>query len=310
MSGILSIKPLPINETPIRNLVRQGNFKLDSDLAERILKECAVEWQRDIKDFHVALFADILRRDTWYPSQVAFGVLDNRLYLLNGYHRLSALATVGGSMEVQVLFIDCESEAELRTHYHRFDVVQQKRSTQQILNAINVPGEFGLSRRASKAAYDAVLLITSGFQRVRYQQDPVKVRSVDKRLEAARAWWPVMKLYEQYTEAAPRHIKQRLFTQGCAAVGLVTTLYQPESAREFWLGLAEDDGLAKGDPRKTFLEDMQRRRFDAGATDQSVMTASLAWNAWFDARKLTIIKIAQNAKIRIAGTPFDGSRDR
>src|SRR5690606_17350845 len=116
--------------------------------------------------------------------------------------------------------------------------------------------------------------------------------------------------YERLISSAPTFVKSRLYNQGCSAVALVTLKYQPEVATEFWKGLAEDDALAKGDARKTLLDDMKRRRLETGANNQSALTASIAWNAWFDHRRLSIVKIAPNAKVRIAGTPFDGGREK
>lgn len=294
---------------PLENIIKEGRFKLTADLASRILEEAAVPWQRKIEKPHTDLFVDAIRRGTYYPSQVAFGRLNGRLFYVNGYHRASALVEAGGAIDVQILIIDVESEDDLRALYHRFDVLERKRSLTEILQAMKVGEDHDISKGGARSCYQAVGLIINNFRNLHYLNDPIKARSVDKRMDAARTWWPYMVEYERCIQAAPSHVKAKLLRYGCAAVGLVTLRYQPEEAGKFWVGLAENDGLAKGDPRSTLLIDMNTRRLAATASNQAALTAALAWNAYFENRRLAIIKIAQGAKIRIAGTPFDGSRE-
>lgn len=299
----------PADKRALHYILREGRVSISPALAERILAEANYARQRRVYGHHVALLADAMRRNRWTAgSQIAFGWLGGRLHLVNGQHRMHAIIAAQRTIEVQVLIEAVDTEAELAALYYRFDVQQRRRSTSEVLNAAEIAQQHGLSAGMTKAAFEAVALIGNGLKPINYQQEPVKARSVDARLDAARAWWPTAGLFQQAIKRADTTLKAKLLSTGVVAVGLVTLRYQPEKAEAFWRGVAADDGLRVGDPRRTLIKDLMGRRLNVGRQAQAVIVSALAWNAFFLGKPLKILKVYEGADPKVLGTPFDGSR--
>ena len=285
--------------------ITEGRMTLAPADAAVILDTMNYPRQRRAYSHHVALLADLMRRAQWTPgSQIAFGRLRGELFLVNGQHRLRALMAAGILQTFQVLILGCQTDAELAALYHRFDVAQRGRSVAEILNAADVAVIHGLSKSMTRVVYEAAGYILSGFNRPNYQVDPVGVRSVDARMEAAEDWWPVAKVYEPIVVAAPEGVRKKLRLPGIASVAFVTLKHQPAKAREFWLGIAKDDGLRIGDPRKTLLKAFASRDLRSDGTNMRAAIPAHAWNAWFRGDQLQVITSFNPTAKRILGTPF------
>ena len=92
------------------------------------------------------------------------------------------------------------------------------------------------------------------------------------------------------------------------AVALYTLRHQPARAHEFWSGLAKNDGLRRGDPRATLIQDYLTRSVGIGSARQRVQQTTLAWNAFCEGRDLKIIKCIEDAPIVIWGTPVKAKK--
>jgi hypothetical protein len=292
------------NTMPLGFAIKEGRLTVDPAMAQRILDEARYEGQRHSFAHHIALLTDAMRREQWTAgSQIAFGEFEGRLHLVNGKHRMHAVIGAGRSIEFQVLIERCADRAALDALYHRFDVVQRRRSLAEVLNATGIAESHKLSKSMAKATYEAAGLLMNDLKRPNYQVDPVQARSVDARLDAALPWWPFAATYERAIEPAHRAVKGKLLAAGVVAVALLTLRYQPAKGWEFWHGLAVDDGLRVADPRQTLAKDLMNRRLNAGSMNQGVIAASLAWNAFYQGRSLKIIKVHQGAKALVLGTP-------
>lgn len=97
-----------------------------------------------------------------------------------------------------------------------------------------------------------------------------------------------------------------------AAAAMVTLKYQQEKATGFWSGMAADDGLRKGDPRKSALQYLLRHGIGSGGNSLAwagIAGVSLCWNAWFRDETLIQVKAASVSEIVLLGTPV-GRRAR
>ena len=101
---------------------------------------------------------------------------------------------------------------------------------------------------------------------------------------------------------------QGMRSTGILAVALYTLRHQPARAREFWMGLAEHDGLRKNDPRATLYSDILTRTMATGSIRQRVQQPALAWNAFCEGRDLKIIKCIDGAALTLWGTPLAKGR--
>src|SRR5690606_12147457 len=134
---------------------------------------------------------------------------------------------------------------------------------------------YKLSKMMANATFKAAGIIANGMEAPNYQKDPVKARSVDARLDSARHLWGLASRFEEMIQPAPHNVRNRLRNPGVLAVALMTVKYQPKLAEEFWRGLAENDGLRRGDPRHTLLNDLMGRHMGVGRTGQGAVTAAM-----------------------------------
>jgi len=294
---------------PLHLAIREGRRVFGPSLAERALTEAHYDGQRRTRDHHVTLLADMMRRDKWSTgSHIAFARLGDRLYLVTGRHRMHAVVASQRDIEFQVLIVEVQTMQEVAGLYYHFDVATRVRGTSDILNAVGAAEAYGLSKRGASAVYGAVPLIANRLTPLNYQTDPVRVRSVDHRLDAAKAWWPYGVKFEEAIGPADAAVKAKMYRHGTFAVGMLTMKHQPDKAFAFWNGIALNDGLRRGDPRHTFLLDLANRAALGGQNVHGVIVPCAAWNAWFEGKSITHIKVTSTSVPRLLGTPFDGRR--
>jgi hypothetical protein len=152
----------------------------------------------------------------------------------------------------------------------------------------------------------------TGFRKPDAQQ-AVELASHEVRDKLAGAWYPYAERYFALTRQAPRRVKPALRLRSVTAVAMYTLKFQPEKAAEFWQGLAMDDGLRRNDPRLSLLY-----RLSSGYGTRPVAfqlhAVAAAWNAFYEGRNLTEIRVDPGKPFRLAGTPvlvehLDGELD-
>lgn len=280
----------------------EGNMVVTPELAERIVTEANYERQRPVRQFHVDDLAQHMRRGTFTAkTQIFFGFTpDGRLHLVNGQHRLRAVMSSGVPIEFQVAIVPVATDEELAALYYRHDRLARQRSVPEVLTAVDVCGRFGINATTARMVFLAVPLLASGFQRPNYQTDPL-IRDDGARLAFAEQWWPLAANYQELVADAPGAAKKKLLNPQVTAVGLVTLRHQRSRAEDFWRGIAENDGLKKGDPRRTFLLDEHNL---SGSQPVAASVAAGAWNAFYEKRSIGFIRIYDGAPVRILGTPY------
>ena len=80
------------------------------------------------------------------------------------------------------------------------------------------------------------------------------------------------------------------------------------------MGIARQDGMAKGDPRDTFVKDLRNRGTKNGSGGRAariaVQAVTIAWNAFCEKRELTVIRCVDSAILRVWGTPYQNGNCR
>ncbi len=298
---------------PWETQIKEGRMLIGPDLAETILREANYGGQRKVEQKDVSVYAEMMRRGLWELSDpITFARLNGNLTLVNGQHRLHAIIAYGREVEFRVAVNMCSTPEEVRALYYRFDTVMRRRTSQQILNAIDLAADHGVSKTIASATYGAIGIIANGFivpsnYTVR-GENAAKLRIVDLRVEACEPWWPAARKMEEALTGAQSDLRPRILRASTFAAALMTMRYQEQKAFDFWRGTSRNDGLKRNDPRHVFVRDLMTRDASAGIHGQGVMAAAVAWNAYFERRPLSINKIAQNAVLRIAGTPISGKR--
>ena len=298
---------------PWEGSVSEGQLDVTPDLAEKILREAYYPGQRKIDTQTVGVYTEMMRRGLWVLSDpIAFARYHKNLTLINGYHRLNAVIAYGRAVPFRIAVNECQSEEDVRSLYYRFDTVMRVRTNEQILGAVGVAAENNVNRMTATALYRAIGIIINGFRlpsaKTMTCDSVVKLRVVDMRLEACASWWDTARKLEEAIKGGQRDLVRLVLRGSVFAVALMTMKHQPEKAAAFWRGVVENDGLKKTDPRNAYVRDLMTRNIHSGNAEQGIYAASLAWNAWFEGRPASIIKVADGYTLRIAGTPITGKR--
>ncbi len=286
--------------------ITEGKQAISPDMARHIVSELRYKGQRPAYQHHIALLSDAMQRGQWSPGmQISFGRLpDGTLHLVNGQHRLLAVADSGTTQNFNLQIMDVADGAELATLYNRHDVTALGRSLSQVLNATGIAEKLNISKGMTKATYEAVALLENGLRRPNYQTDPVKTRSPDARFEMARAWWQFAVKYEELLRPCAPALKSKLQSQSTVAVALATLRYQTEKAEVFWRGLAENDGLRKGDPRRALMVALYERSLNSGKVDARIILPANAWNNWYQGKSINTLKVFAESEPFLLGTPY------
>ena len=290
-----------------QNPIQEGRVAINSTLADTILSTMNYRGQRRLKAPHTRTLAAMMRRKAWMPgSQIAFARINGHLVLVNGQHRRAALVETGTEAEFQVVIHDCADDAAVAKLYYHFDRAVGARTDSDVLSSVGIAERFDMMATATRAIWQAVPIIANGFQRVSYANDEAR-RDDDLRLSQCEAWWKHGARFEALLSEAPSHVRKAMLRAQTTAVAMTLLRWQPEEANKFILGIAEDDGLRRDDPRKAFLIDLMQRPFRRVSLDGCITMAN-AWNAFYRGRTTTHLKVMANAKVRIEGTPYDGRR--
>lgn len=292
-------------------ILHDGFVRLDAQDAGRLLEKC--RYERQVRDLtvggkkHIRVLADIMKRGAWRPKdKLDFAKIGPAYVLVNGHHRLTAQAISGSDIVWTVVIHDCVDMAAVADLYYSFDTNLRIRSNHNILAATGIAEEMGLLPMAAEALFRAVPLIEAGFDFSMAARDPVMERVIDRRLERMRSFQSEALAFDAAIASAAQPVKKRLRGQGPMAVALMAFRHQKELAADFWSGVAENDGLRKGDARHTYLRLLTSEIGVGGPTAEAgARSAATAWNAFFEGRQISIIKSA-GGKIRIAGTPIRG----
>lgn len=290
------------------DIVREGFLRLPAAHAGLILRECRYSRQtRDLRaggQNQIKVLADIMRRGQWRSrDQLDFCLLGTTLILLNGHHRLAAQAACGATIDWSIVIHRCASEEDVERLFYSFDTNVRIRSNATILSAANAADLLGVTATTAEALYRTAPLLAANFDFAKAAIDPVVTRVVDRRIEIMKSVQGEALLWEEAVKNAPKLIKKRLRTQGALAVALITLRHARVRALGFWHGVAENDGLHKGDPRHTYLTALNTESV-AGSAQHTARQAATAWNKWYADKPLYLIRYSEDSPLRIAGTPI------
>lgn len=276
-------------------------------VAERILAETNFPGQRKLKIARVEERKLWIEHNLWQPGfPITFVVFpDGTIWLVDGQHRLRAIFEIGRNIQVKINLIDVIDERHARAIYAGFDKSDSTRSDAEILEAANIMERLGVTRSTARSAFRAMTLLNNNMEPSRgVSVDSWNARSTESRMQSLGVWINEIQAYEKACNGAETWLKNKLYSAGCMAVALYTIRHQRIKAIEFWTSVANDDGLSKGDPRKTLIDDFKNRTNTSGNIRQSVQQPSLAWNAWMKGETRKIIKCLSDAPIQILGTPM------
>lgn len=290
------------------DFITEGITKLSSLDMNRILQECAYDRQRAISERHIAVLADLMKRDRWQPKgQIDFALLNGRLILVNGYHRAYAQIQSGKTLSWSIAIHPCKAEADVDRLYAAFDTNLRARNGRDILKAAQFGASIDLPAEMAKSLYAAVPFIASKFLLKPKTRNFLVEKQIDRRLDVAMEYGKAAARYAACLGGMPGNRRKKMMGGAITAVAVITFRFQSETAWQFWNGVAQNDGLKRGDPRLALVMDFATRHVSGGGNNVTAYAPSIiAWNAFFNDRDLRIIKLLDSFSPVIDGTPFDG----
>ena len=271
------------------------------------------EHQRPIRSSNVEFLAEEMRRGEFRQGvQIHFARWEGRLHLVNGQHTLSAIVKSGIRQAMSVCYTD-EDPAQV---YGRHDI-QKKRTTADMFSALQTADEFGFTASQLNRMGAALRFIHEGFSKQTQKMHPRELLSlVEQYADAGIAYFDEILGADQY-------IRSPLTRTATLSVALVTyrfsaAKYGGSVVSDFWKGIAFDDSVARGDPRKTakrHLETINMQGSNGDATAKIKKSAAYSsryvaqcFNAFVENRNLgkTYVMDEATRPIIINGTPWDG----
>lgn len=284
---------------------------IDPPAARKILQDHSYSGQRPVsREFVLFLSREMERGAFQDGTQIAFcHIPDGRYFLIDGYSRMNAIIESGVIVQFVVTHFDVDSIHDVAEIYMRLDQ-GRKRSLSDTYKATGLIDRTGLPDRTNvNQLGSATRWIENSFN------SRGKRIAIDRHQTLIEEWSPIYLDYLDMITGVhmPEHIRKRFTNSILISVALVTLKYAPEEAREFWSGVALDEGLSSGDPRKALLKFIDS--FSTGRTkDHRDYMPSLEfmkyiariWNAWYRCEKLS--RIRRSARVPgptdILGTPY------
>lgn len=244
----------------------------------------------------------------WHPQLHPVTVArlsDGSWHWLNGYHRVYTAVMCGVDVELFVNVVFVQSKAELGALYATFDQkgTQRPRGAAQIIEASGIAQNNGISRHTARALHDAVPIIARRFSTSVHDRDHM-LNLPDMRLNAMRTYLAEARLFSDIAKGCPAIIGDKLRRGGPCAVALVTLKHDRDRAVAFWSGVANNDGLRRGDPRQAYLTALLSRDANSGLAHASYAMPAIGWNSFRKGASRSIIKVLDVDRVKINGTPF------
>lgn len=275
----------------------EGFYEVGPQLAAFWLSNFGYQHQRPIRSYHVtSLAAEMVASRFRQRTQVNFCFLDGRYHLTNGQHTLSAIVKSGITQTLCVVVLQVSTEREIADDFSRHDTHLTRRLGDSLV-AHEVHKDFGCS-------LTDLNLISAGSAYYAYATKEINNRSSltlthDQKLA-------IILRHRDLSMAALRiiadHKNKGFLTRKTTFASIMFCLSgQREMAEEFWSVLVADDGLRRGDPRKTLLDWLREVTTIGGSTGARSATRALpdhvlvkgiaaAWNAFANRRDLVLIR--------------------
>ena len=286
-----------------------GVVQLAPGIALQMLEQLNFPDQRFLDSSRVYSHRHAIITGEWMEGHpVTLAMLpDGGIWIVDGQHRLAAISESESPIPVTIRIVRMDSEKEARFFYSGFDQRKSVRTNGQILDAVGISKESGLSRAMTSAVFDAAPILLNALEPLagsaNIKANPGLFLQSNK-LAALSDWAGEARQYEQIIKLAKKGFGVKLRTPGVVAVALYTLRHQPTRAKEFWSGVSENDGLRKNDPRGTLISDLLTRTMSTGSIRQKVQQPAIAWNAWCEGRDLKVIKCLIESPITLWGTPL------
>lgn len=280
--------------------------------AESYLTDFKYERQRPINKGSVERYAVQMKAGTFDPgTQINIAAVGQKMFLVNGQHRLAAVVQSGVPIEFAVTTHYCDNDMEVALLYGKLDT-QKPRTTVDLIHATGLDTRLDMGRTETRIVGGAIKLLYCGLV-----DNHVKKASISQETVAGmmQDWATYIDMWDENLTDTPLNMRMR--RSAMLAVGYATLRWSPdrEWTKSFWRAVSVDDGLRVGNPRKTLSlwirDNLSGGELGRKASDSYVLhAASCAWNAAVGGRELRQIHVPNEwAPITLAGVwPRKGNR--
>lgn len=309
-------------------------IKVKANYIMNIGPKMAAEWLENYRYIHqrpttpsvVNRYALAMQNGEWIdgkPMMLAYLSEDTKKkFLVDGQHRLRAIVQSGTVEQFVVTEVQCNTEDDIAQAYYTTDR-NRGRSYNDAYRTTGIGEKYGLAKTEVNKLGAALRFLMVDFVRT-----PEKTYAVTDGmiLDAIGTYINAIRMYLDTTRKAPAHISTPMrraapFALGIATFHYATTIYGEDRVTQFWDGIATDDGLRSGDPRKVAVIHLTNTAMGHARNNGSRVVSSeyqaryLAnlFNAWMEGReygtglKRGFTKVFDaKAPINISGTPWQG----
>lgn len=287
--------------------VRSELVTVTPQMAEQWLSHANYERQRKRAEWHVNRLAGEMEKGRFVAgTQIHFCLLGGKLKLVNGQHTLAAIARSGIPITLNVLHTQVESEAELGQLYGRHDR-HRSRTPHDAFLGMGLAAELELSEQEVNAFASGLKWVLANFRRYSVHHGDVEIStSLDFLAEHMRDYASYARRYFEFVREARHGMKGAFKRSPVVAVGLVTIKHQPDKAKDFWSGCADDDALVRLDPRRALNVFLSKNTSGHGDPVQYIRHVAGAWNKFYESGTLQLLRPGDSGKIgvTIKGTPY------
>ncbi len=287
--------------------IHEGFVSLNPAQYNAVINDCSFHRQREIVKLQVAILTKLMTTGKWLDrDKIDFALLDGRLILVNGHHRGRAQVKAGCDILWTIIIHRCKTIDDVAVLYHSFDTNTRKRTARNVVNAMGMSESYGITKTMASSLYNAAPIIATRFYQTPRGSEEFhfEYNLVDRRLAVCEEFKEEAAEYgELLNFSGNKRLKTKLRSAGVAAVALVTLKHCRDEAFDFWGGLTDDDGLRRGDPRKTLLVDFDNR-ISKGSPTASIVACAKAWNAHLRGDTLKEINIVPDTATKIDGTDY------
>lgn len=268
-------------------------------MAEHWLSHCLYERQRRRAEHHVQRLKIEMEKGRFIAgTQIHFGVINGKLFLVNGQHTLAALVRYGQPLELSVIYTPVESEDELGKLYGRHDR-HRSRTPHDAYLGMGLGQELDLPENEINAFGPALKFVLSGFRRISVSTAPELSTSTDLLADEMRKWVIHAKNYFVLAREAPHGTKAIFRRSPVVAVGLVTFRDQKEQAEKFWTGVIQVDGLHTNDPRRVLNAFLLLNASRTIHPITYIKHIATAWNRFMEGAEVVFLRASDLNKIGV-----------
>lgn len=287
-------------------------------MAETILTFQRYPGQRLLREHHVAYLDQLMEHGHFQQDTVlavaevpATATTEAQSYLVNGYHRLTALARRRGpSQWFWLSTLRVANMDEVRALYRTYDR-GLARSLTDLYGSEAAQDPTASPRTHFKLLGSAVLPLAAGFAQ-EFGFDRLAGRNL---LRDSALRFALMEDWRPELQAAladiqgPRSIRDELIKANTLSIILVTYRFQPLHAGAFWPAIAKDSGLMEGMPAHALLRYLREHQVHKVGPALFQRHIAAAWNASVEGKPLKQVRTPMKATdaMLLAGTPHDGT---